>query len=217
MLVSARYLSLFLLTASALPAIYAQAADIPLRGPIPFEAFDKNGNKMISPKEFVDTHNQRKKMRVDASMPTGRMPADPAFTYFDANGDSQISPEELNMGRGGMRQQRGGMGQGMGRGMNQGQGQGMGRGMNPGQGMNRGMNMPSFADFDLNGDGVLLSEEFYDARAKRMYQRAEQGYPMRNAANAPPFEMLDTNRDRKVTADEFSAHQAEHRRMMMGR
>ena len=87
--------------------------------------------------------------------------------------------------------------------------------MGPGGGMGKGMgrNMPSFAEFDLNGDGTLAKEEFYDARAKRMYDRAEQGYPLRNAATAPSFEEIDTNSDGKVDPDEFKTHQAQHRQM----
>jgi Ca2+-binding EF-hand superfamily protein len=78
--------------------------------------------------------------------------------------------------------------------------------------MGRGRNMPSFSDFDLNGDGVLLKEEFYDARAKRMYDRAEQGFALRNADKAPAFESVDTNGDGKVDAKEFEYHQQQHRK-----
>ena len=201
-----------LLSASAFIAVGAQAADIPLRGPIPFESFDADGNKMISPQEFVQTHNQRKKMRADANMPMGRMSDDQAFTYFDTNGDNQISAEELEAGRAAMRQgmQRG-RGPGMGPGMGPGPGRGMGRGMGPG--MYRGRQMPAFDDYDQNGDDSLSSEEFYEGRAQRMRQRAEQGYLMRNSANAPDFESIDTNADGKITPEEFAAHQAERLQM----
>ena len=81
------------------------------------------------------------------------------------------------------------------------------------QGMGAQINMPTYADFDLNGDGALLREEFYEARGQLMRKRAEQGYPMRNAANAPPFERVDVNRDGKITQQEFSDYQAVHRQM----
>ncbi|MCW9014259.1 MAG: EF-hand domain-containing protein [Gammaproteobacteria bacterium] len=201
-----RYSVLLLIGFAATPLL-TQASGLTLRGPIAFETFDKDSNGMISPQEFVSTHNQRKRIQFDAGMRPKFMPG---FTYFDANGDNQISKEELAAGRENWRQQRGNMqGQKPGSGM----GPGMGRGQGMGQGMNRGRNMPSFADFDLNGDGVLKPEEFYDARAKRMYQRAEQGYPMRNAAKAPPFEQVDTNKDGVISTEEFAAHQAEHKRM----
>jgi len=34
---------------------------------------------------------------------------------------------------------------------------------------------------------------------------------MKGLANAPTFEDIDTNGDGSVSADEFAAHQAEHR------
>jgi Ca2+-binding EF-hand superfamily protein len=218
MFVSPGNISVLLFSVISFSTAGVLAADIPLRGPIPFESFDADGNKMISPQEFVETQNQRKKMRADANMPMGRMPGNQAFTDFDSNGDSLISPEELEAGRTAMRQQGGGpwqgMGPGMGRGMGPGMGPcpgmgpGMGRGMGPGPGMYRGRQMPDFTDIDLNGDGSVSSEEFAEARAQRMRQRSEQGYMMRNAASAPDFETIDTNADGKITPEEFSAHQA---------
>jgi Ca2+-binding EF-hand superfamily protein len=83
----------------------------------------------------------------------------------------------------------------------------MGRGM--------GMNMPTFADFDLDGNGGLTKQEFYEARAERMRERAQQGFPMRNAPNAPPFETLDSDGDGIISPDEFTAAQTAHRRQMM--
>lgn len=231
MFVTQRNISVLLFSIIAFSAAGAQAADIPLRGPVPFESFDTDGNKMISPQEFVETHNQRKKMRADANMPMGRMPANQAFTDFDTNGDNLISADELDAGRTAMRQQGGGprqgmppgMGRGMGPGMGPGPGMGRGPGMGPGRGMGRGpgmyrgTQMPAFPDFDQNGDGGLSSEEFNEARDQRMRQRAQQGYPMRNAANAPAFETIDTDGDGKITPEEFSAHQAAMRQQMRRR
>jgi Ca2+-binding EF-hand superfamily protein len=211
MLFTPRKIFIMLASTIVFSAASVQAADIPLRGPVPFDSFDKNGDKMISPQEFVETHNQRKKMRADANMPMGRMPGNQAFTDFDTNGDNLISAEELEAGRNAMRQQAGPMRQGP----RQNGPSGMRRGMAPGmgRGMGRGMQMPTFEDFDLNGDGELLSDEFYEARAQRMRQRAEQGYMMRNAANAPSFEMIDTNADGKISPDELSAFQAMRQQM----
>lgn len=80
--------------------------------------------------------------------------------------------------------------------------------MGPGAGVGR--NMPAFAEFDLNGDGVLIEQEFYEARADRIKERSQQGYPMRNLANAPSFEAIDLNGDGRITPDEFTAGQAQH-------
>lgn len=79
----------------------------------------------------------------------------------------------------------------------------------PGPG--RGWQAPSFAEFDLNGDGILTEAEFNEARAKRIAERSQQGYPMRGLANAPTFKDFDRNGDGRVDPAEFTATQAEHR------
>lgn len=78
----------------------------------------------------------------------------------------------------------------------------------------KGMNMPTFADFDLNGDGGITEDEFNTARAERIAKHAQEGRPMKNMANAPSFADIDTDDDGLVSADEFSTHQAEHRKKM---
>jgi hypothetical protein len=77
--------------------------------------------------------------------------------------------------------------------------------------------MPMFADFDLNKDGKITEEEFHEARAARIADRAEKGYPMRGLGNASSFADIDTNRDGTLSPAEFTAHQAAHRQQMMGR
>lgn len=61
----------------------------------------------------------------------------------------------------------------------------------------------SFDIYDTNKDGLVSEKEFYDARAKRMTMRAEQGMPMRNAGNAPEFSQFDANKDGKITKVEL--------------
>lgn len=77
--------------------------------------------------------------------------------------------------------------------------------------MGKGNNMPAFTDFDLDGDGKIVSEEFYEARAERIAKHAKEGRKMKGLANAPAFEDIDTDDDGSVSAEEFAAHQAEHR------
>lgn len=69
--------------------------------------------------------------------------------------------------------------------------------------------MPTFADLDLNGDGVIVASEFQEARAARMAERAKNGGKMKHAANAPAFESIDLDADGAISAEELAAHQAE--------
>ncbi len=66
---------------------------------------------------------------------------------------------------------------------------------------------PAFAAIDGDGDGLVTADEFTQFRAQRMADRAAQGRPMRNAANAPAFETLDTDGDGLLTPAEMTAHQ----------
>ena len=61
----------------------------------------------------------------------------------------------------------------------------------------------SFDIYDTNKDGLVSEKEFYDARAKRMAIRAEQGMAMRNAGNAPEFSQFDANKDGKLSKTEL--------------
>lgn len=86
-----------------------------------------------------------------------------------------------------------------------------------GMGMGMGRNVPSFQDFDLNGDGRMTVDEFNQARSSRMSERAAAGFPMRGAANAPGFEVIDADRDGIVTPDEFQSWQGKRRQQMPSR
>lgn len=61
----------------------------------------------------------------------------------------------------------------------------------------------SFDIYDTDKNGFVSEGEFYDARAKRMTMRAEQGMPMRNAGNAPEFSEFDANKDGKLSKVEL--------------
>jgi hypothetical protein len=75
--------------------------------------------------------------------------------------------------------------------------------------MGPGPGMPDFAEFDLDGDGAIVSAEFYKARGERMAERAKAGGKMKHAANAPVFEDLDLDADGKISPEEFATHQSE--------
>lgn len=74
-----------------------------------------------------------------------------------------------------------------------------------------GMNMPTFADCDLNGDGTITEDEFNKARSERIAKRAQEGRQMKNLANAPSFDDIDVDDNGGINSEEFAAHQAEHR------
>ena len=73
-----------------------------------------------------------------------------------------------------------------------------------------GPRMPTFAEFDLDGDGAIASNEYYEARGARMAARAKEGGKMKNAANMPAFEDIDLDGNGTLSEDEFAAHHASH-------
>lgn len=182
-------LGLVLLIAYGVSPGVLHSAEPPTRGPMTFEAFDGDGDGRITEQEFSSARADRRAARAAQGAPMRGAASAPPFSFFDRDGNGDITPEEFSVAR---------------------QAQMQGR---PGMGM--GPNMPTFADFDLNADGALTKEEFSEARAKRIADRSQQGYPMRNLPTAPTFEAIDTNGDGLVDPEEFSAHQVQHRRQMM--
>ena len=189
----------FALSSTLLP-IVAQSETMPLRGPIAFSTYDKDGNGTISENEFNAVRAQRmsakaaqgKQMRGAANAPT--------FASFDLDSNGKLTQDELLTGQKAQMSKR------------QNKKQSMGKGFGKGQKM--GKNMPSFAEFDLNSDGKLLEQEFYEARAQRISNRAKQGYQMKNIGSAPSFNDIDTNNDGNISSAEFSEHQMKHRANM---
>lgn len=177
----------------------APAEEMPARGPIPFAAFDEDGNGLISEQEFNARRAQRMAAREAEGRPMRGAASAPSFSEFDTNADGQLTQDELAAGQKARMEQRRGMGMGTGPGPGAGQGMGMGR------------NMPAFSDYDLDGDGKILEKEFSEARTRRINERTQQGYRMRNIGNAPSFADIDTNGDGEIGSGEFAAHQTQRR------
>ena len=173
----------------------AYSASIPDRGPIPFAVYDKDGNGLISEKEFSEVRAERISKRAAEGRPMRGAANTPTFSAFDTNGDGHLTKDELTAGQKIQMEKRRGMGMGQGRGM------GMGR------------NMPVFSEYDLDGDGVIVEEEFNEARGNRISARAQQGYPMRNLGKSPLFTDIDVNKDGKISPQEFALHQSQRRKM----
>ena len=76
---------------------------------------------------------------------------------------------------------------------------------------------PEFAEFDLNADGILNEAEFYEARGRRIAERAAEGRPMTHLGEAPDFSNFDLDGSGTVDPTEFSTHQARHREERMQR
>jgi Ca2+-binding EF-hand superfamily protein len=173
-------------------------------GPMSFSAFDLDGDGSVTPVEFDTARAQRMAQRAASGAPMRGAANAPTFADFDLNGDGRLTADEFAAAHAGI---PGRFGSGMG--------PGMGAGRGPGGGPGMGRNMPSFASFDLNGDGALTEQEFLEARANRIAERSQQGYPMRNLANAPTFDALDLDSDGLIGPDEFAAGQARHMQQHM--
>jgi len=172
--------------------ISAQSEEIPARGPIPFAAYDKDGNGLIGKEEFRAVRGERRATRAAEGRPMRGAASAPAFSKLDTNGDGQLTQEELTAGQKAQMERR--------RRMRMGRGHGTGRGMV--------RNMPAFSEYDLDGDGRILEKEFNEARSKRISERAQQDYRMKNLGKAPSFTDIDANGNGEISVEEFAAHQS---------
>ncbi len=77
--------------------------------------------------------------------------------------------------------------------------------------MGQGNMMPSYSDFDRDGNGQVTQQEFEQTQQERMTAQAKAGKMMRNAGNAPVFSDLDTNNDGNIDEKEFQTHQSANR------
>ena len=192
---------LLIILAGGFVSISAQADQGSQKGPPPFSVFDMDQNGSISEAEFYSVREQHMAAKASEGKKMKCMASAPSFADLDTNGDGQLSPEELSAGQKAHRAKCKEMQQGAATGM----------GMD-GKGVKG--NMPSFADFDLDGDGVIVEVEFNEAHAEKMSEMAAKGHQMKHADNAPGFSGIDSNGDGEISEQEFSEHQAAHHQKM---
>lgn len=130
--------------ASLLLSAAAVAQDMPDRGPMPFSAFDLDGDGAVTEAEFDQMRAKRMAAAAEAGRPMHGMAKAPGFSDFDADGDGKLTPEEFAEAR----QKHMAM-------MQAGSGKMMGSGMGPGMGC-----AMSFESIDTDGNGCIDAAEF---------------------------------------------------------
>ncbi len=88
-------------------------------------------------------------------------------------------------------------------------------GMRMNQAGNQGANIPTFAQFDTDGDGKISEAELEAARSARIKAQAADGRLLKNVDNAPSFSTLDANGDGFIDASEFQTQQQMHMQSRM--
>ncbi len=180
--------------------VAAQSPSYLQRGPVPFEAYDRDGSGAITTEEFNAVRNERRAAHAAEGRPMRNAAKALTFEQFDLDADGVLSADEMAAIRQQQMSQR-----------SYGRGPEKGTEQAPGRGVGRGRNMPTFAEFDLNGDGAMTEDEFIEARGQRISERVKQGYMMRGLKNARPFSEVDQDGDGVVKESEFLQMQAQHR------
>ena len=204
---------LALLLCAGVPLSHAaDPGPLPPTGPLPFSVYDLDGDGSITGQEFNTIRNRRLTVRGQVGRPLARSPQ---FNEFDIDGDGVVTPGELEQAQRemGLLPDVGtdvGAGQAMGPATGAGPGMGAGKGAGKGAGMRPGANMPTFAEFDTDGDGAISEQEYVDGRNRRIAERAAAGYPMRGLSQAADFSAVDSDGNGSLSPEEFAAQQAGH-------
>ena len=192
-------LSLAITAACALQPALAESENVIVGGPLPFTAYDQDGNGSISQEEFNRVHERQISERAAAGAPMDGVANTTTFAVFDRNGDGQVTAAEFAT----VQPPAPSSGPGT-------RGSGPQMGLSDGDGGAMAGTLPAFADLDENHDGSLSASEFNDARANRAVEKSQQGLPIGSLRNAPTFEAIDLNGDGRISAEEFAAVQAQH-------
>lgn len=186
-------------------AINTQAGQGSQHGPPPFSDFDLDDSGFVSEDEFNQVRGERMAAKAAEGKQMRGAATAPAFADLDTDGDGQLNAAELTAGQKAHMEKVHAKGKGQGHG----NGHGSGKGHGGGKGAMKG-NMPTFSDFDLDGDGTIVESEFNQAHAQKMSEMAAAGHQMKHAGDAPGFTGIDTDENGEISEAEFSAHQAEH-------
>ena len=205
---------LIAMVASGIVSIGVQAGESSSKGPVPFDQFDTDGSGFVSEEEFNTTRGQRMAAKAAEGKQMRGASSAPAFVDIDVDGDGLLSPQELAAAQKAHMAQHRGMGKGQHKGEHMGKGEGKGMGNAPCKGKGMKNKMPTFSDFDLDGDGKIVETEFNQGHTKRMSEMAAAGNKMKHAGDAPGFSGIDTNDDGEISEQEFATHQAEHHKQM---
>lgn len=197
-------LSVFAVVVCGLPVVDAVAGEFPVRGAIPFSTYDTDGDGLVSEEEFKAAHEKRAEALAAQGRPVRRPYNENYFSQLDTNDDGQLTEDELSGGWQARKERRWGM--------NAGPDSDSGMGAPAGFGMRRGRDMPSFADYDLNGDGKVLPQEFDEVRAKRLDELEQRYLKKRQQEESFSFSGTDTNGDGELDEAEFSARQGQNPR-----
>jgi len=182
-------LALAFVIAAILAPAWAQR--VPMRGPIPFSVFDRNGDGLVDKQEFDAAMQKRLQAREDADLPTTGAFAPPEFVDLDTNGDGRLDQDEWTAGQLELLEDR----------------RGAAGGARPRAEMAR--SLPTFTDFDLDDNGVITAAEFDQARSARTANLGQPGYRLRHLPLGPTFAEIDTDGDGKIVPEEFAAHQSQ--------
>jgi len=167
-----------------------------------FGDFDINGDGYITEKELQDGRTKRMAKYAKEGRMMRNAANAPSFANIDTNKDNKISPEEFE------KHQTMHM-QNMCKGTNKSMMMGTSKGMMSTPNRYSMMNMHTFNEFDLNNDGQIIESELSEAHTSLMAQHAKEGRMMKNVANAPTFADIDTDKNGKISPDEFQKHQTE--------
>ncbi len=142
---------LFILFAISILSTSVYSEPVPKRGSISFVAYDKDGDGLISEKEFNQVREERLSQRVTEGRPMRGIANAPSFSTFDTNQDGQLTENELIAG------QKVQMGKRRNMGARQDRGTGQGTGMRK--------NISELSEYDsTKGRGIDPEETTYDPR-----------------------------------------------------